>query len=75
MGQQWQTSFECNINFVKEKFPQEKAQCADIIDALSDIDEHGNEEYVCAAVKWAKVPKVDPESISDLSIWQKNLFS
>ena len=45
--------------------------CEDIIDALSDIDENGVLDLVCAAVKWAKVPKVAPESISDLSVAEK----
>ena len=45
--------------------------CEDIIDALSDIDEHGEVELVCAAVRWAKIPKIDPESISDVSVAEK----
>ena len=28
--------------------------CEDIIDALSDIDEHSHVELVCAAISWAK---------------------
>lgn len=31
--------------------------CENIIDALSDIDEHGEVELICAAVRWAKIPK------------------
>ena len=43
--------------------------CQDIIDCLFDIDEHV--DVICLALSWSKLPKVAPESVTDLSLAEK----
>ena len=46
--------------------------CEDIIDSLSDIDEHHDEvKLLCVAARWAKIPKISPESVPDICTAEK----